>query len=358
MFDKKIEKIKQQFLEIETKISDPSIVANQKVYTELTREYSNIKKNIQVYEKLKKIEFALKDIKEMLNDPETEEDFKEVALEEELELIAEKEKLEKELKLYFIPRDKDDAKNTIVEIRAGTGGEEAALFAGDLFRMYSKYAEEQEWKLEILDSSDTGLGGFKEIIFSLEGSDVYKKMRYESGTHRVQRVPDTESSGRIHTSAVTVAVLPEIDEIDIEINQCDLRIDVYRASGPGGQSVNTMDSAVRITHLPTGVVVQCQDGKSQRKNKLQAMKVLRSRLYMNEEEKQAKERSQARKGQIGSGDRSEKIRTYNFPQSRVTDHRIGLSLYKLEQILSGEINEIIEALIEARYSNEISNLSE
>jgi peptide chain release factor 1 len=249
-----------------------------------------------------------------------------------------------ELKQLLIPKDPLDFKNIIMEIRAGTGGDEAALFAADLFRMYSKFAELKKWKIEILSSNEIGLGGFKEIIFSIVGKNVYENLRYESGVHRVQRVPETESGGRVHTSAVTVAVLPEAEETDIEIDQEDLKIDVYRSSGPGGQSVNTTDSAVRVTHIPTGLVVTCQDEKSQIKNKAKAIRVLRARLYEMEEEKKQKERAEARKNQVGSGDRSERIRTYNFPQNRLTDHRIGLTLYKLDSITEGSMTEVIEAL--------------
>ncbi len=251
---------------------------------------------------------------------------------------------EDRLKQLLIPKDPLDGKNIIVEIRAGTGGEEAALFAADLYRMYARYADAQGWKLEVMNSNDTGIGGFKEIVFSISGKNVYEHLRYESGVHRVQRVPSTESGGRIHTSAVTVAVLPEAEETDIDINNEDLKIDVYRSSGPGGQSVNTTDSAVRITHLPSGTVVTCQDEKSQHKNKAKALRVLRSRLYEVEEAKRQKERAESRKSQIGSGDRSERIRTYNYPQNRVTDHRINLTSHKLEQILQGELDEIVENL--------------
>ena len=254
--------------------------------------------------------------------------------------------LEKEMQLALLPKDEADSRNAIVEIRAGTGGDEAGLFAGDLLRMYQRYASHNGWRVELIEESDNGVGGYSQVVANITGTDVFKRMKYESGTHRVQRVPVTESGGRIHTSAATVAVLPEAEDVDIEVNNADLRIDTYRASGAGGQHVNTTDSAVRITHIPTGVVVQCQDGRSQHKNKEQAMKVLRARLYEFEREKIAKERAEDRKSQVGSGDRSERIRTYNFPQGRVTDHRINLTLYKLDQVLQGEaLDEVINALI-------------
>lgn len=257
------------------------------------------------------------------------------------------ERASEELKILLLPKDPNDEKNVIMEIRGGTGGDEAALFAADLMRMYSMYAESKNWKIDILSSNPTDIGGYKEVSFSIEGQGAYSRLKFESGVHRVQRVPETESSGRIHTSAVTVAVLPEVEEVEVEINQNDLRIDVFRAGGPGGQCVNTTDSAVRITHIPTGIVVSCQDEKSQHKNKDKAMKILRSRIYDVMEEQRHKEIADERKSQVGSGDRSERIRTYNFPQSRVTDHRINLTLYKLEQILDGNLDEIIDALVTA-----------
>ena len=257
------------------------------------------------------------------------------------------ERASEELKILLLPKDPNDEKNVIMEIRGGTGGDEATLFAADLMRMYSMYAESKNWKIDILSSNPTDIGGYKEVSFSIEGQGAYSRLKFESGVHRVQRVPETESSGRIHTSAVTVAVLPEVEEVEVEINQNDLRIDVFRAGGPGGQCVNTTDSAVRITHIPTGIVVSCQDEKSQHKNKDKAMKILRSRIYDVMEEQRHKEIADERKSQVGSGDRSERIRTYNFPQSRVTDHRINLTLYKLEQILDGNLDEIIDALVTA-----------
>ena len=265
------------------------------------------------------------------------------------------EKAQEELKILLLPKDPNDDKNVIMEIRGGTGGEEAALFAADLMRMYSMYAETRNWKIDILSSNPTDIGGYKEVSFSIEGQGAYSRLKFESGVHRVQRVPETESSGRIHTSAVTVAVLPEVEDVEVEINQNDLRIDVFRAGGPGGQCVNTTDSAVRITHLPTGIVVSCQDEKSQHKNKDKAMKILRSRIYEVMEEQRNKEIADERKSQVGSGDRSERIRTYNYPQSRVTDHRINLTLYKLEQVLDGTMDEIIDALITADQTAKLAN---
>jgi len=275
---------------------------------------------------------------------ETDHEMRELAREELSGLEERRDESVTRLKLLLVPRDPLDEKNIITEIRAGTGGDEAALFAADLFRMYSRFAETNRWKIEVMSANEIGIGGFKEVVFSVSGKNVYENLRYESGTHRVQRVPETESGGRIHTSAVTVAVLPEAEETDIDIRQEDLRVDVYRSSGPGGQSVNTTDSAVRITHIPTGVVVTCQDEKSQHKNKAKALRVLRARLYEAEETKRRSERAKERKSQIGSGDRSERIRTYNFPQNRVTDHRINLTLYRLEEIMQGELEEIIDAL--------------
>ncbi len=342
LFDKLESKI-ARYQELQKLISDPDVIKDNKRYREIAQEYSSLEEIVNEYEKFKKVEGEISSTRELIEEA-TDPDMRELAKEELKELERSREGITERLKFLLIPKDPMDLKNIIMEIRAGTGGEEAALFVADLFRMYSHYAESKRWKIEIMSSNETGIGGFKEIIFSVTGKSVYENLRYESGVHRVQRVPVTESGGRIHTSAVTVAVLPEAEETEIEINPEDLRIDVYRSSGPGGQSVNTTDSAVRITHLPTGMVVTCQDEKSQHKNKAKALRVLRARLYEMEEKKKQEERSQERRSQIGSGDRSERIRTYNFPQNRVTDHRINLTLYKLEEVLQGDLDEIIEAL--------------
>jgi peptide chain release factor 1 len=310
---------------------------------------------VSIYTDYKKL---LEDIEEaeLIIAEEDDDEFQDLAKQELETLVIQKEKLEEEIKILLIPKDPNDHRNVIVEIRAGTGGEEAGLFAAELFRMYSRHAEKSNWTVELLSQSATGLKGFKEVVFLIEGEDAYSKLKFEGGTHRVQRVPATETSGRIHTSAVTVAVLPEAEEVDIQIDQNDLRIDTFRSSGPGGQSVNTTDSAIRITHLPTNLVVSCQDEKSQHKNKAKAMKILRSRLLEITKSEQDAERAETRKTMIGSGDRSEKIRTYNFPQGRVTDHRIGLSIYQLESTLDGELDPFISSLISAEGAEKLKNL--
>ena len=342
MFDK-LESIEKRFQELEAQLSDSAIMQDMKKYSELMKEHASAKEIVDSYQVYKKTVSQLEEAREMAGS-ESDPELKEMAKEEIKQLEEQKENQIKELRTLLIPKDPLDLKNIIMEIRAGTGGDEAALFAADLFRMYSKYAELKKWKIEIMSSHESGLGGFKEIVFSVSGKNVYENMKFESGVHRVQRIPETESGGRIHTSAVTVAVLPEAEETDIQINPEDLKIDVYRSSGPGGQCVNTTDSAVRMTHIPTGLVVICQDEKSQIKNRAKALRVLRSRLYEMEEAKKQKERSEARKNQVGSGDRSERIRTYNFPQNRLTDHRINLTLYKLDLIINGELDELLDAL--------------
>ena len=333
----------KRFDELNNLIQDPDLIKDQKRYRDVMREHSHLSEIAELYGSIEQMEKQVNEAK-MLIQEEKDQEMKELAKEELKELEVKLTDYNDKLKFLLIPRDPLDEKNIIMEIRAGTGGEEAALFAADLYRMYSRFAETKGWKFEVMNSNETELGGIKEIIFSISGKNVYENLRYESGGHRVQRVPSTESSGRIHTSAVTVAVLPEADETEIDIKQEDLRIDVMRAGGPGGQCVNTTDSAVRITHLPTGLTVHCQDEKSQIKNKAKAMRILRARIYEHEEAKAAAERAQARKTQVGSGDRSQRIRTYNFPQNRLTDHRINLTLYKLDLIIQGDVAELFDAL--------------
>lgn len=339
----KLEKVKQRYDQINELYSNPEYINNPEKMIALNKEKSEIEDIVQVYEKYVKI---LKDIegnKEIIENS-TEKELVDMAYAEMNELNAQKEKLEEEIKVLLLPKDPNDDKNVIMEIRAGTGGEEAALFANDLFRMYTRYAEMRGWKYEIIDLNETGLGGIKEVILSVSGDNVYGDLKYESGVHRVQRVPETEASGRVHTSAASVAVLPEVEDVEVEINPNDLKIDIFRSGGAGGQNVNKVETAVRITHLPTGIVVQCQDERSQLKNRQKAMKVLKARLYDIEMRKQMEQISAQRKSQVRSGDRSEKIRTYNFPQNRVTDHRIGLTLYNLSNIMEGQLDELIEQL--------------
>lgn len=354
MFDK-LEALEEKYLLLEKKISDPEVIADMDSWRKYCKESSDLTPIIEKYHEYKKAKQTIADDKEMLAEGQDRE-MEELIRAELSEAEADLEKCSRELKILLLPKDPNDEKNVIMEIRGGTGGDEAALFAADLMRMYSMYAETQRWKIDILSSNPTDIGGYKEVCFSIEGQGAYSKLKFESGVHRVQRVPATESGGRIHTSAVTVAVLPEVEEVEVDINPNDLRIDVFRAGGPGGQCVNTTDSAVRITHLPTGIVVSCQDEKSQFKNKDKAMKILRSRIYEVMEEERHKEIADERKSQVGSGDRSERIRTYNFPQGRVTDHRINLTLYKLDQILNGALDELIDALITADQSAKLSDM--
>jgi peptide chain release factor 1 len=341
MFEK-LAAVEERFTEIERHLSDPEIVNDQKVYQKYVREHAELSRIVTAYRNYKQTLQDLDESEGLLKDADPE--IKDLARDEIAALTDKRERIEAELKMLLLPKDPNDDKNVIVEVRAGTGGEEAALFAGDLFRMYGRYAENRNWKVEVMTHHPTGVGGLKEIVAMIHGKGAYSVFKYESGTHRVQRVPTTEAQGRIHTSAVTVAVLPEAEEVDIEIDPSELKVDVYRSTGPGGQSVNTTDSAVRITHLPTGLVVTCQDEKSQLKNKTKAMKVLRARLLDQMIMEQNEKRSEERKSQVGTGDRSGRIRTYNFPQGRVTDHRIGLTLYKLEHILQGNLDELIDNL--------------
>lgn len=342
MFDK-LDFILEKYEELSKKVSDPEIIADQPVWQKHIKEMGEMEPIVKKYREYKSAKQGIDEAKEIL-EMEDDAELKEMAKMELTELEDGINQIEDELKVLLLPKDPNDEKNVILEVRAGTGGDEAALFGQDLLRMYLRYAERNRWKAEILELNDTGIGGIKEAVVLIKGKGAYSRLKYESGTHRVQRVPETESSGRIHTSAATVAVLPEVDDVDVEVNPNDVRVDVYRASGNGGQCVNTTDSAVRLTHEPTGLVVTCQDEKSQIKNKEKAFKVLRARLYDLMMQKQNEEISAERKSQVGSGDRSERIRTYNFPQGRVTDHRIGLTLYKLENILDGEIDEIIDAM--------------
>ena len=339
----KLQEVEKRYNDLNKLLSDPLVIAQQPEFQQYAREQSDLTPIVSEFRELKKLQKELEGNEKILKE-ETDEEILALARDELAGLMDQVRESEQRLKVMLLPKDPRDERSVIMEIRAGTGGEEASLFAADLFRMYTRYAEAKKWKTEILSQSDTGKGGFKEVILNIQGKAVYSKLKFESGTHRVQRVPDTESQGRIHTSAVTVAILPQVDDIDIKINPAELKVDVFRSSGPGGQSVNTTDSAVRITHVPTGLIVTCQDEKSQHKNKDKAMKVLRARLYDQEQRKQQDELARERKQQVGSGDRSERIRTYNFPQERVTDHRIGLTLHKLSQTMEGSLDEIINAL--------------
>jgi len=339
----RLDKIETKFEEITALLSESQTISDQKKYINLAKKHSELLPIVEKYKEYKRIVKSIEEDEKIIRESDDLE-LKEIAKQELEELQYKKDSTEEQLKYLLLPRDPSDAKNVIMEIRAGTGGDEAGLFAADLYRMYSKYSEKKDWNIEEISVNPGSAGGFKEVVFGVSGKDVYGTLKYESGVHRVQRVPVTEASGRIHTSATTVAVLPEAKEVEVNIDSKDLQFDVFRSSGPGGQSVNTTDSAVRITHIPTGIVVTCQDEKSQHKNKAKAMKVLRARLLAKIKSEEEQKIASSRKAQVKSGDRSEKIRTYNYPQSRVTDHRIGLTLYKLDKILEGEIDEIIEQL--------------
>jgi peptide chain release factor 1 len=346
----KLEELEAQFAELEEQLSKPEIYQDQKRYSEVAKAHAGLAEVVHTYQEYKEILAEQREHQELMRDPDPE--IRDLAKAELDTVNNRQQEVQTRLEKLLVPKDPMDDKPVILEIRAGTGGEEAALFAGDLLRMYTRYAEHMGWVVELLNSNQTGGGGFKEVIASIKGDQVYRRLKFESGVHRVQRVPSTESQGRIHTSAVTVAILPEAEEVDVHIDPQDLRVDVFRASGPGGQSVNTTDSAVRITHIPTGLVVSCQDEKSQHKNRAKAMTVLRSRLLKIKQEQAKEEQDQARKSQVGSGDRSERIRTYNFPQSRITEHRINLTTHNLESILAGGLDEIIDALIQEMRSTD------
>lgn len=339
----KLEDVEKKYIDLTEKISDPEVISRQNEWKVMMKEHSELEPIVEKYREYKKVEKNLEEAKEMMNDPE----LKELAETEMLEAKEKLPKIEEELKILLIPKDPDDDKNVICEIRGGAGGDEAALFAGTLYRMYSMYAERKHWKLEVLNENETELGGYKEISFMISGRGAYSRLKFESGVHRVQRVPDTEASGRIHTSTATVAVLPEVEDVDIELNPADIKMEVFRSSGAGGQHVNKTSSAVRLIHIPTGMVAECQTERSQVQNREYAMRMLRSRLYEKEKQERDAKLANERKTQVGSGDRSEKIRTYNYPQGRITDHRIGLSIYQMENFLNGDLDEMIDNLIAA-----------
>jgi len=353
--EEKLNQIENRFLELEQMMADPAVAADYQRVTTLAREQSELREVVEVYRRFKRVKDELDDAQELLETSD-DADMKDLAEAEIEELVAEDEELTELLKLLLVPKDPRDQKNVIVEIRAGTGGDEAGLFAADLSRMITRYAEQRRWKTQILSSSLSGIGGFKEVIFEVRGEGAYSRLKYESGVHRVQRVPDTESQGRIHTSTATVAVLPEVEDVEIDIDPNDIRMDIYRSSGPGGQSVNTTDSAVRLTYLPTGLIVQCQDEKSQLQNRLRAMTILRARLYDAEVERQQAKLGAERRSQVGTGERSEKIRTYNYPQNRVTDHRIGISSYNLLGIMDGKLDTFIDELATAEQVEKLQAL--
>ncbi|MBQ5414406.1 MAG: peptide chain release factor 1 [Schwartzia sp.] len=352
----KLQAVEDKYRELESMLSDPDVLADMSRWQRVNKEHASMTPVVEKFREYRRIVSEIEDA-EAMYDEKLDDDMRALVMAELAELRPQREALEQELPVLLLPKDPNDAKNVIVEIRGGVGGEEAALFAGDLFRMYTRYAEKQGWHVSLMDSNPTELGGFKEVSFSIEGYGAFSRMKYESGTHRVQRVPATESQGRIHTSAVTVAVLPEAEEVEVEIKAEDIRIDTYCAHGAGGQYVNRTETAVRITHFPTGIVVQCQDEKSQLKNKEQAMRVLRARVYEQKQQEQNDAMAADRKSQVGSGDRSERIRTYNFPQGRVTDHRIGLTLHKLDTVLNGELDELLNALITADQAEKMKQMN-
>ena len=355
----KLDRMARRHAELSDLLGQASTMTNAALFARLSKEYADLEPVVEAHNALQELEQQMREALELLNNPDGDPDLREMAQEEREDLKERIAQQQRTIQLLLLPKDPNDDKNIILEIRAGTGGDEAGLFAADLFRMYGRYAETRGWRVETMSSSATPLGGLKEVVAMISGKGVYTAFKFESGVHRVQRVPVTEASGRIHTSACTVAILPEADEVDVQINEKDdLRVDVFRASGPGGQSVNTTDSAIRITHLPSGLVVICQDEKSQHKNKAQALKVLKARLYDLEQSAADDERSRDRRGQVGSGDRSERIRTYNFPQGRVTDHRVHLTLHKLEQVLQGDMGEIVETLAAHHQAELLATLSE
>jgi peptide chain release factor 1 len=356
MFDR-LQAVEERYEKLNELLSDPEVVSDPKKLRDYSKEQSDIEETVQTYREYKSVREQYQDAKSMLEE-KLDPEMREMVKEEISELDERIEELEEKLKILLLPKDPNDEKNVIMEIRGAAGGEEAALFAGDLYRMYTRYAESQGWKTEVIEASPTGLGGYKEIIFMINGKGAYSKLKFENGAHRVQRVPETESGGRIHTSTATVACLPEAEEVEVEINEKDIRVDTFASSGPGGQSVNTTMSAVRLTHIPTGIVVSCQDEKSQIKNKEKAMKVLRARIYDKYQQEARAEYDAQRKSAVGTGDRSERIRTYNFPQNRVTDHRIGLTIQKLDQILEGKLDEIIDALILEDQSRKLQSVQE
>lgn len=353
----KLDFLEDKYRDLNHKISDPEIINRTNEWQKYVKEHAEIQPIVNKYREYKEAMEGIKESKEMLND-KLEDDFREMVKEELNELTNKSKELEEEIKFLLIPKDPNDDKNVIVEVRAGAGGDEAGIFAGNLFRMYSRYAENQRWKVDIMNTSTQGVGGFKEIVFMIKGKGAYSKLKYESGVHRVQRIPATESGGRIHTSTATVAVLPEVDDVEVNINMNEVRVDVYRSSGNGGQSVNTTDSAVRLTHEPTGTVVAMQDEKSQLKNKEKAFKVLKARIYEKQNAERSAEIAEDRKSQVGTGDRSERIRTYNYPQGRITDHRINVTLYKLDSFLEGNIEEMLDALSTSDQTEKLKNIEE